>query len=78
MKRGFIVDYQRMVAVKKKGKYLAEYQNQKAKWCNSPDRAWMTRERDIAEGFANLTGGKVVAVEIIVREVWNVDKKEGS
>ena len=54
-------------AVKKGKHFMAEYQNKKASWCYGLDRAWMTFDREMAEGFAKLTNGKLIEVTLTER-----------
>ncbi len=53
--------------VKKNGKYLDQYQHQKACWCYGLDVAHHFRDLDMASDFARITKGTVVEIEI--REV---------
>ncbi|MBR3332759.1 MAG: hypothetical protein IKG23_00545 [Clostridia bacterium] len=54
-------------AVKKGKHFMAEYQNKKASWCYGLDGAWMSFDREMAEGFAKLTKGKLIEVTLTER-----------
>lgn len=55
-------------AVRKRNKYLYRYQNKKAEWTTAIDNAWFAHDYDWASGFAGLTKGYVVSVEMIVKK----------
>lgn len=63
-----IITRRDVFAVKKREKYLLQYQNMKAEWTTAIDRAWFFRDCDFAQGFAWRTKGYVVSVEIIVKK----------
>ena len=54
-------------AVKKGKQFMLSYQNKKASWCYGLDGAWMTFDREMAEGFAKLTNGKLIEVTLTER-----------
>lgn len=58
-----------LYAVRKQKKYLQEYADKKAHWCYFPYNAHLFTTKGMAENFASVTNGKVVLVEIMVREV---------
>ena len=61
-------DIRTWFSVAKAGKLLYRYQNKRAEWTYSSDQAWLTFDKEMAEGFAKLTKGKVVEVTIAVRQ----------
>ena len=54
-------------AVKKGKQFMLSYQNKKASWCYGLDGAWITFDREMAEGFAKLTNGKLIEVTLTER-----------
>ena len=58
-----------MFGVKKHGKYMEEYRNMRARWTTSLDACWKTRDKDFANGFAQLTNGKVIEITLTEKEV---------
>ena len=54
-------------AVKKGKQFMSAYQNNKASWCYGLDGAWMSFDREMAEGFAKLTKGKLIEVTLTER-----------
>ena len=54
-------------AVKKGKQFMLSYQNKKASWCYGLDGAWMTFDREMAEGFAKVTNGKLIEVTLTER-----------
>ena len=60
-----------LYAVKSRdGRYMDQYENKKAYWCLSLDRAWLTRDIQWAKDFASLiTGAYVVELTIVERKV---------
>ena len=51
----------------KGGKLMYSYRDKHAKWTYSSDEAWLTCDKEMAEGFAKLTKAKVAEITIAVR-----------
>ena len=60
-----------MFGVKKRGKYMEEYRNMRARWTTALDVCWKTRNKEMANGFAQLTKGKVIEITMTEKEVEN-------
>ena len=59
-----------LYAVKRDGKYMVAYMNQKAEWSPRVDAAWCSRELSAAKDFAGLIkGSEIVELTIIERVV---------
>lgn len=59
-----------LYAVKRDGKYMAAYMNQKAEWSTRVDAAWCSMEIAAAKDFAGLIkGAEIVELTIIERVV---------
>lgn len=65
-------------AVKKGKQFMLSYQNKKASWCYGLDGAWMTFDREMAEGFAKLTNGKLIEVTLTERPLKVTGKLQAS
>lgn len=66
-----------LYAVMKQKKYLQAYANKKGHWCYCPYNAHLFTDKEMAEGFAKVTNGKVVSVEIVVRKADDPWKRKG-
>ena len=58
-----------MFGVKKHGKYMEGYRNMHARWTTALDACWKTRDKEMANGFAQLTNGKVIEITLTEKEV---------
>lgn len=58
-----------MFGVKKHGKYMEGYRNMRARWTTVLDACWKTRDKEMANGFAQLTKGKVIEITLTEKEV---------
>ena len=69
----WVIDYEgdKMVlyGVRKNGKYLYQYQNQKAHWVYALDRAWMTSNKQMAISFAEITKGTTIEITLTEKAI---------
>ena len=58
-----------LYCVKKGNKYMYKYQNKRAQWITAFDGCWMTHDKEIAKGFAQMTKGKAIEITLTEKEL---------